>query len=218
LLIEPYLVERADHIPGLYAFLRSTEDRALARRLSHEWLERYADLPAGSELELIDSADCLIQAGPLSTLASARLDHLPAPSDRRLHWQAVAFLADLDAFLASHGGGASPPPEMLWALRHRLGDERGSSALPAPAAVPQLGWIVRSYRSIYPYATHPNGSWSGNCNAWDATDFIRSVIGRLAADDTDAATAELAALARVSHPKQEHRASESEKVVLRQRL
>jgi hypothetical protein len=71
-------------------------------------------------------------------------------------------------------------PEFIWDLRDRF-QLRGGIF---PLSIPQAKWIVSQFRSAWPYSVMI-GSSSGDRNPFDATDFIRAVLNRLA-DDTGA--------------------------------
>ena len=57
----------------------------------------------------------------------------------------------------------------------------------------QAKWIISEFRGVWPYATHL-GSSSGDTNPEDATDFLRALLGKLAADSSLEATTALNAL------------------------
>ena len=191
LLIEPSLARERDHIPGLYAFVRSAADRQVAQTLCQEWLSRFADLPYQTELELIDGASGASARPGLVDLARARLAAGLPTDDRRRAWQAVLFTDDFEAFSSAYPTIGTDDPELIWPLRHRLGDERHSAHQALALAPRQLAWIISQLRTHWPYCSFPEGGWSGDRNAWDASQFISSCITRLAADSSDDASTTL---------------------------
>lgn len=196
LLLEPSLKAGRDHIPGLYAFVRSDVDRPLARRLCLHWLEQFASLPGQVEDELIDGAEGGAAAGTLSRLARSRLASIPPTSERAHAWLAVEFCYDFETFASSHPNVAAADASLIWALRHRLGDERHASHHTVPILSHQLKWTISALRGHWPHTAHPSGAWNGSQNEWDASDFLMSCINRLAADSSDAAGEALSALIR----------------------
>ena len=57
-----------------------------------------------------------------------------------------------------------------------------------PLSIDQAEWIIATFRAQWPYATL-EGSGSGDTNPYDATDFLRAMINRIA-DDTGIAASE----------------------------
>jgi hypothetical protein len=51
-----------------------------------------------------------------------------------------------------------------------------------------LEFMTRLAGSLYPEASHPPRAWSGNTNAWDAADWVRSLISMISASSSQAAT------------------------------
>ena len=195
LLIEPSLARRVERISGLYAFARSTRDRDLARRLAAEWLERYPDLPHQVETEL---TDILLRAGDRSVLQRLYLSRLDRPlgnDERTRTWQALAILSDFAIVAPRVTPVAVENRDLLWHLRDRLGSARRKAGIGIEIAPDVLAWIIEQFRPLWPYQRHPTGSTWGDTNPWDATEFIESVIDRVASDTSDAALAVLQSLA-----------------------
>jgi hypothetical protein len=58
-----------------------------------------------------------------------------------------------------------------------------------PLTIAQAKWSVSEFRTQWPYAGWPSGSWGGDNNPHDATDFLRALINRMA-DDTSVEASE----------------------------
>ena len=71
-------------------------------------------------------------------------------------------------------------PRFIWCLRDLLQFEPSIGKL--PQMIGQSEWVITEFRQRWPYSTL-EGSGSGNTNDYDATDFLRSLISRMA-DDT----------------------------------
>jgi hypothetical protein len=194
LLLEPALEGRLLHVSGLYGFVRSTADRPLAVQLAIEWLQRFQDLPVGVETELVDVLTDSGEFEQLRTLASA-YDILRYDSKERCwSWLAVGLLINFEQTRDRIGTVEAEDKELLWHLRHRFGGGR-HNARSVPGIKPaQLGWIIAQFRRLWPYRGRLPGVSTGDTNAWDATEFIRSAINRLASDTSPAATETLAQL------------------------
>ena len=112
--------------------------------------------------------------------------------ERRRNWDAVQVLVDLDAASARLGGKIEA--ELLWHVRARGGDRRRDQRASAPLNPHQLAWIVTAFRKLWPARGHPSGVTSGDTNPWDASDYLCSLISRLADDTSDEALAALVGL------------------------
>lgn len=183
LLIEPGLVQESDHIPGLYAFVRDSDSRALSIRLAREWLERFPDLPKQTESELIG---VLLAAGcteACTEIAIARLRDSNALEDlRKKNWQAILFVSDYEQFLRQVKQPVSK--DFIWDIRHWMGREWHEKLAEYPMKPRQLEWVVSSFRALWKDVPHPAGVW-GDGHPSGASDFIRDAIASLAADITD---------------------------------
>jgi hypothetical protein len=51
-----------------------------------------------------------------------------------------------------------------------------------PLTIAQAKWIISEFRTQWPYTGWPTGSWGGDNNPHDATDFLRALINRIADD------------------------------------
>lgn len=193
-LIETPLQRGSSHVSGLYGFVRSETDRLLAVRLSSEWLTRFPDIHTGPESELVELLVDADDREALCKILFARRAHGLTDVKRRYNWDAVGVLVDFERTAASFGVVEAVDRDFLWHLQGRLiGDGREKRYGPklSPA---QLSWIVQQFRRHWPMKERPLGSSEGNTNDWQATDFIRAMINRLAADPSGAASSELASL------------------------
>jgi hypothetical protein len=170
----PHFQKQQQHVIGLHSLMRSHEDAAVAADLAVAWLARYPDLAGEAEVELVDH---LLDHGRIEDLGrlARRRVATQLTDERRRIWDAVQLLVDFDE--AKKRLGDVIEPELIWHIRSRAGDRRHGHER-FPIAVPQLEWIVQTFRSCWPAANHP-GSSSGDANPWDASDFIRAAINRL---------------------------------------
>ena len=105
-------------------------------------------------------------------------------------WLAVAFLVSPDEFLPRFEERLADDPGIVWALRDLTGAEYGRS--PSYPLTPlQAEVIVRSVGARFSQVPRPSGVMNGNTNAWDAANFVRSLISMLSASLTAAASAAL---------------------------
>lgn len=186
LYVEPQLKRRATHVDHLYALMRGDAYRGeLTLRLAEDWLKRFPDLPAEPESELLDR---LLGAGRGEALVPLVANRLARTLDdeRRRNWDAVQLLVDFEAGRARLEA-QQVEPELLWHLRARGGgrrqDDRGSAILSSE----QIGWIVTTFRPLFPSRSYPSGPSSGDTNSWDATEYLRGLAVRLGSDLSDEA-------------------------------
>jgi hypothetical protein len=188
--LEPQLELKKTYVDGLRALMHDETTAQTAADLAAEWLIRFPDLPLASEEELIDK---MIRSGrfdELKLLCSVRVD--VQDNARRLNWTAIGLLADFDATVARL---ASIPLEadLLWYVRDRAnGGYRNHSSKLSPA---QLEWLIASFRTLWPFAEHPNHVRTGDRNPGDASEYINYLIRSLG---TDASESACAALSRLS--------------------
>jgi hypothetical protein len=72
---------------------------------------------------------------------------------------------------------------LIWDLRHRFrGEHRGKQGQGVDFPAISQAWVIQNLRALWPRVNRPSGLTHGNTNAWDATDFIDTLIGRLARD------------------------------------
>lgn len=186
LLIEPSLTVGILHISALYMLVHDRQWQATGVALASEWLMTYPQLPKNIEFELVN---CLTHSGALTSLASiaaARAKMVFSNDEHRFTWLAIDTLVRFDIVRSQLSGIGAQHPEFIWFLRDRFQLERRGAMLSVSTA--QGRWIISEFRARWPYAVL-EGSGSGNVNPYDATDFLRAMISRIA-DDTSVQASE----------------------------
>ncbi|ARP67207.1 MULTISPECIES: hypothetical protein [Mesorhizobium] len=191
LWMEPALAAGSDHVSGLYKLAHDPAWQATGAALAAEWLTAFPNVPEQVEVGLVD---CLTQAGAVDALrdiAEARAAMVFRNFDHMLSWLAIDVLVrfelvrpDLNTIGAGH-------PRFIWFLRNRIQFERGGGMM--PLSVAQAEWIITEFRGHWPYAVL-NGVGSGDTNDYDATDFLRSLLGLIAGDTSVEASQAMARL------------------------
>ena len=190
--IEPQLEHRREHVDQLYALMRDDVGETRAADLAIDWLTRFPEMATEPEAEMIDRLIASRRLGTLRSIATARLTQ-PLPEDRRRNWDAVAFFTDFEAERDRLLKVAAADPAWIWSVRRRVTSDRGRT-IAAPLSVDQLVWLTTIFRSAFPSVNHPSGVTSGDTNPWDASEFLGSVVSRLADITSDEAVAALTAL------------------------
>ncbi|MCH7338021.1 NACHT domain-containing protein [Acinetobacter higginsii] len=176
---EPKFQARCEHIDGLARIMRKHEKTDNNIELAKKWLQDYPDMPIYPESELID---CLLNAGQfdaLHQLALARKTMIN--EEQQLNWIAISLIVDF--YKTAQELELHPIDiDLIWKLRDRL-DGKYREKLD----IDLFEWIISTFRKPYPNVGHPIGVSGGDKNAWDASDFIISIIQHLAKNNSDQA-------------------------------
>src|SRR5262249_33102179 len=131
----------------------------------------------------------------VAALARSVLSDATLAEQQRSLWLCAAYLSAPEEFEGALEMHAAAHPGVVWHLRSLSGYERSSrmNAGIRPL-IGQLEFIIRTVASRF-RNTAPPGSWAGDENPWDASEFVRSLINRLSSEQTMAATEALARLA-----------------------
>lgn len=194
LLIEPHLKSARAHITGLYGLMRGNDHLALASKLAAEWLRRYPAMAPDVEEELID---CLIRVHEMDALreaAKSRMADESRDARSRRNCQAIALWADFDEVKSSLEEVVHSDPDILWAVRDRLSGGRHGDGAAVHIPSRLSAWLVEHFRAVWEFREYPGGVRSGERNAWDATQYLSSLIGKLGDDPSDEAVALVAQL------------------------
>lgn len=200
---EPHFRRKNRHIIGLYSFVRSVDERPLSIRLALEWLSAFTDLPRETEYELVE---CIVGASQeevpeawkrLAEITQSRLSMNLGESERVEFWQSLQFLLDFDTAIGRIPAITHETRQWFWPIMGWFHDRLDRRGYAPKATVPQLMWIVSSFRSVWPVVERPSGVTSGSTNPWDATNGIRWTINQLARDPSEAAGEALAELRKM---------------------
>jgi hypothetical protein len=196
LWIEPSLEARLSHISGLQILTHDKHWQSTGVKLAVSWLTGYVDMPENIELALIG---CLTHAELpylLKPLAEAHSEFVFDSTERMLTWRAIDVLVRFDSVQQDLSDVANRYPEFIWHLRRFFqSGRRGATHL---VNTPQAKWIVSHFRKQWPYATLLGNS-QGDRNPYDATDFLRALVNRIASDTSPDASKALQEL--ISEPR-----------------
>jgi predicted NACHT family NTPase len=102
-------------------------------------------------------------------------------------WLATAYVLAPASFQQDVQQHAVAHPDFIFDLRDKGGfvdDHRP----PQPLALLVAEFMVRLAGSLFPDTPYPSGGWSGNTNAWDASNYVRSQINLISTSPGEAAT------------------------------
>jgi hypothetical protein len=196
-LAEAGLKEDKQHISGLYALLNDAPFAPSRGEIAAYLLERYPNLLPQRLEELLQIALTQIPGALVLDLARKKLDPATPLSDgQRQLWALAAYLLSPDTHQAALKSHAKNTPSIVWRMRALTSYDRDSKNKPPFAIKPsQRELFARIAASHFQNVGHPTGGWSGDENAWDAADYIRSLLNALSADKSAEATEALERLA-----------------------
>lgn len=186
LWLEPSVRSGVEHISGLHGFLNGEYWHGTNIRLAREWLTTYEGMSDSLESDLID---CLVRTGELTSLASIAEQRELNPfrdENQLLNWLAVDVLTRFEVVKPRVSGVGVDHPEFIWCLKDRL--ESNKRILRVSVSIEQAKWMIEQFRVSWPYAIL-EGTAKGSQNPFDATDFLRVLINRIA-NDTSAEASE----------------------------
>jgi len=183
-----------DHIDGLRelltenAFIEWRQDIVLGLLSDFPNIQKFIlkELLA-SALKLPDARTDLLAVAD-RVLAEAVLD---AP--QRDLWLVVAWQLSPERYRDTLLTSAQQRSSIVFDLRDFTGFSRYATD-ETPPSVSQLEYLIDLAGSLCPLASHPQRGWSGNRNAWDATEYVRNLITRLSASSAPSATDALSRL------------------------
>jgi hypothetical protein len=133
---------------------------------------------------------------PLIALADRALSgamHIEQP--QRDLWLATAWLLSPKGHSLKLERAAESRPEVVFYLRDLTGYGRHEAASGLTPSLCQIEFLVRLVGASYLPTEYPRGVSGGDSNAWDAVDYLRSLLGVLSANGAMAATDALSRLA-----------------------
>ena len=152
----------------------------LAGRLAIEWLREYTGLSPTDQKELID---CMLRHSDLEAiqvLVKQKLAEIDQSSAGWLVWLSIAFVIDFDKHREVLQNAAIKNHHLLWYIKERISidgsvsEKRGQPL--TEFSLEQLTFIIQSFAESYPDEKEPDGSWSGDRNLWDASNFLKKII------------------------------------------
>ena len=185
-----YLAGGKEHVTGLHELLH---EPALERFHDEVALDLLDAFPFPAPYALADLLECALAAttrrGDLMRIARRVVAQPAAVSQQGLwdRWLAVGFLVSPDEFLTPLKDRLAVDPGIVWALRDLTGAEFGRNPS-YPLTLSQAEAIACVVGARFPQTFRSSGVMSGNTNAWDAADFVGSMISTLSASSAVAAS------------------------------
>ena len=152
--------------------------------------------PFPAPYALSDLLECALAAptrrGDLIQIVRVVVAQPAIESQQRLwdRWLALGFLVSPDEFFPLVKDRLATDPDIVWTLRDLTGTEFGRNPS-YPLTLSQAEAIACMVGTRFPQADRSSGVMDGNTNAWDAAEFVRSLINMLSASSTAAARSAL---------------------------
>jgi hypothetical protein len=196
-LAEAGLQEDKEHISGLYALLNEAPLAPFRGKIATYLLETYPNLLPRRLEELLQIALTQSPRPLVLDLAHKKLDPATTLSEeQRQLWALAAYLLSPEAYQPALESHANNAPSIVWRMRALTSYDSDSKNKPAFVMKPsQRELFARIAANHFQNASHPTGGWSGDENAWDAAEYIRSLVNALSADTSAEATKALQRLA-----------------------
>ena len=193
LLLEPQLKNKLQYVKGLYSLMRGTEDADLAEKFGSDWIERFPNMAAEAEMEILDNL--LTTATGRAAISSQINERLgrQLSDEQRLTWDAVGLILDFKNTCSRLEKSGTLEAELFWTFWART-NNRNQKASKVPSDINLISWVIRSFRNVFPYTSTPEGGWAGDTNPWDATSHIVSLINQLGNETYPEAGEQLLAL------------------------
>jgi hypothetical protein len=177
-----------ESISGLYRLPRDPRFKRIAVSLAFRWLQTYPEAKESVQRELMKI--CLHE-GPVQTLPDLIRHRLSDPSKlgpiANRMWVAAAFLLELPDLQDVISKLADSDKSLLWSIMDLMRPDTFESRT-FPFTTRHREFIVQKFAPQWPVAEHPNSTWSGENNPWDATSFMNSCIDGIGAIPTSDAS------------------------------
>ena len=156
------------------------EDRfsALAGKLSVEWLRRYPTLNLNVQTDLLTCALRNVSRENVRQLLDEFRNRAHPDLDTELLWLSADFVVDLQFRRPVLEAAAAEHPEFVWQVRDRIAP-RGGECFEG-LSLEHLVFIVEVFGTAWLNVDRPTGLTRGDCNPWDASNFIRKTIDAIA--------------------------------------
>jgi energy-coupling factor transporter ATP-binding protein EcfA2 len=180
------------HVSGLYELLNDEAFRERRSTRAVQLLKDFPDAPRERLEELLRVALSTTAGREIPEIFKARTSRsAPIGDAQRRLWTAAAYLVDPDGFETDLDAVSQGAPAVVWEIRALTGYDRRNSVPMHRLSVRQIDKLIRIVAMHFSNAPHPRSAWSGDENAWDAAEFVKSLIAALSAAKGPEATESL---------------------------
>ncbi|HWV54722.1 hypothetical protein [Pseudorhodoplanes sp.] len=188
--------ESEQHVDGLRALL--TEEAFKPYR-AETILEFLRDFPNANRFRLNELLDAMLAVPEAHRgfvdLAVPVIDHKVLVDQPQYdQWLAAAYIVSPSQFEAAVETTARGRRGLVFDLRDFASGRHGNGRQTITLTLPQLEFIARLIGALHPYTPPPAVGWSGDTNAWDASDYFNALINQISANPSETAAQSLARL------------------------
>ena len=172
--IEPQLAHNMGHITELHRLATDSRFAQVAGRLAVDWLRDYPALSAPTQTQFLT---CALENVTHEMFRALRADIGANPlwdHEKRLLWLSADYVIDFDDRREELDKAAADNPDFLWFIRDRVGTGNGERF--ADFSLAHLVFVVEAFGAHWPWTERPGTVTTGDCNPWDASEFIRRTI------------------------------------------
>ena len=182
-LVRADLAKGAQYAAALHTLLHEVK---LQPYRSTAVLALLTEFPSASALalrEILKVAICDLPSALFIEIAQNAISNKSRTDESHVLWHAAGFLA-----APAHFGHACEmlegelPALLVWEMRDFSNFSKRQMGTSLKLTVGQIETILRLTLTLYPRAPYPAGGWTGDRNAWDATDYALKLIAELSAD------------------------------------
>jgi hypothetical protein len=190
------LARTAQSVFGLHDLLHQVVLQPFRQETAMALLREFPNAPSNSLRQLIQvvMSDC--DSSLFASLAQDVVDSGLDRDDALVLWLAAGYVVAPNNFISYCDAlDESGLLALVWAFRAVSGYSHRSNNQTAQLTSQQIEKILCWVVERFPRTSHPKRGWSGDENAWDATDYALQLIALLSADPATAAAASLQRLA-----------------------
>lgn len=184
------------HVDGLHELLTEEAFKPYRAETVLEFLRDFPNANLYRLNELLDAVLAIPEAHrAFLDLAAPLIDaKMSVDVPQYDQWLAAAYILSPSQFERAVEATARARSGLIFDLRNFGSGRHGNGKRAITLTLPQLEFIARLTGTQYPYARPPGGGWSGDTNAWDASDYFNALINLISANPSEAAAQALARL------------------------
>jgi len=184
------------HIDGLHELLT---EPAFAPYRAATVLEFLGDFPNANLYRLNEMLDTVLTTpdahrGFLNLAETVIAKKVAVDTPQHDKWLAAAYILAPSQFESAVEAAVRARPGAIFDLRDFGSGRHANGRKEISLTLHQLEFLAWLIGTMHPYSAPPSGGWSGDTNAWDASDYFNALINLISANPSEAATQALVRL------------------------
>jgi len=177
-------------IDGLTELLNEPALRPFRKTVALELLRDFPGANTFRLAELLDAVAGMSEAHTqfLAFVPQVLTGAIAAPERQRDLWLVTAYRLSPAQYEAQIESRAQAYTGLVFDLRDHSGVARDRQTGEGSLPLPMLEFMARLTGTLFPETPHPSNVWSGNTNAWDASEHFRTLTNVISASPSQAAT------------------------------